>query len=1024
MLIGQAHTSLQWMEFRLWKCLAMAMLLLTLNSITLKSTAQHSVFNSLKFSHLNADNGLPMGAMSYGCTDSKGLVWVGAYNYLVKWNGHQCKIYTIPESVISNNVRFTVDLDMVEDNNGMTWIAFSSAFGGFNYFTDSLEVYKIFTEKNLSGKIFCLIGMSGDSTLVGYVLGSDSRFVIDTKSKKLNFLNEKLFNIHMYNYCLRNHKKSYVEIVNSKLTNTVYHKDSSMNRTDYFSDEKNIFGRYVRLNNYQQNDSVVYIFSGHNLIRLNLNYSDDDPSNCKYLELKDDLLDIKQYENYIIAGTFSGTYIIDAETFAVVSTIQYNPLDPMSMVTRLHHLSGLDRYGNIFIKDGYQGISYCNLAKIKFETILDPFSADRMKSGSFVRGISEDWKGNIWIGTMTNGLILLDSNRNFMRLFKEDKKGPDWILSSSISQTFCDGSGKIWLLSNPLQYFDYSFNRFQQLPRVNYEFTYIGQTREGRLLATTNASQIVALNHRNGEYSYEMLYEDTADERYFSSLYEDENKNVWVSSDKGAEILKRNKSGKYSVYKSLSFLTVIKAYYPVSKEKLLLATENGLWLMNISDFSCKSFTKTNGLPDNYFYSILSDSLNYFWVSSNRGLTRFRLEEDSLKQIVNYTLADGLQSNEFNTYAGLKRKNGEIWFGGIKGINIPHAKAYVQSYTQPFLHINELLINDEIVKADTNINFKKRIVLDDDEITFSLHFSATDLMNAAGCRVQYTLEGADNKWVSASNPGFLRYGNLNPGDYKLVFRASNSEGVWTENSRVIYFTVLTPWFLTGWFKFGAFIFIVSIGYAIYSYRIRQLLKLQKIRNHIARDLHDDVGATLGSISIYSDIAKQQSPETAKQLLSRIGDTSREMLEKMNDIVWAVNPKNDSFEQLVERMKYFAANSLTPLEIQFQFETDSIRLNSVVLDMEKRKNIFLIYKEAIHNIIKYADAHLVEVKIEMNHSHLIIQITDDGNGFNSHEPKAYNGNGLLNMSSRAREIKAIIEINSVPGKGTCVKLNAPV
>ena len=1017
------HRCILLIKHRLGKSVFTALLLLTLDSTEVNSGTQHSLFNALKFDHLNADNGLPMGAMTYGCTDSNGFIWVGAYNYLVKWNGHQCRTYSIPDSVISKNVGFTLDMEMVEDQQGMNWIAFSSAIGGFNYYTDSLEVYDIFREKHLAGNYFRLIGMSSDSTLVGYVEGPDSRFLIHTKSKKLSFVNEKLFNIHMRHYCIRNHKKAWVEVVKSKLTLSVFSKDSLCNRKSYFHDDKKVLTSKFKIA-YQLNDSIVFIFSRNTLLRLNLHNTGDNSSNCKYLEFKQDLLDVKRYEQYLVVGTFSGTYFIDISTFSIVTSIQNDPLDPRSLITPLNHLSGLDRYGNIFIKDGYQGISYCNLSKIKFETILDPAFAGKMKTGSFVRGIAEDLQGNIWIGTMTNGAILLDSARNLIRIFKEDKEWPDRILSNGVSQVLCDTSGRIWIISSPLQFFDYRQNRFQSVPQANYGFTYMTQTHSGRLVLTTSSSQLFALNYGTEGYACELIYEDKSHDNYYSSVYEDENNNLWLSSDRGAEILKRDKSGKYSVYKTFDFLSVIKAYYPLTKKELLLATENGLWLVNTSDFRFKSFNKSNGLPDNYLYSILADTLGYLWVSSNRGLSRFRIDGDSLRQITNYTLADGLQSNEFNSFAGLKRKNGELWFGGIKGINIPHAKAYTRSRTKPFLHINELLINDEIVKADTSINFRKRITLDYDKVTFSLQFSATDLNNAAGCKVQYTLEGADNKWVTASNPGFLRYGNLNPGNYKLIFRAANSEGVWTENSRILYFTVLAPWYNTWWFKVVAFVLLLSIGYSIYRYRIYQLLKLQRIRNHIARDLHDDVGATLGSISIYSDIAMQQSPETARQLLSRIGHASRDMLEKMNDIVWAVNPKNDSFEQLVLRMKYFAALSLTPKDIQFEFVVDSTRLNSVVLNMEKRKNIFLIYKEAIHNIVKYADAQRVVITMEVKHFHLLIQIEDDGRGFNNKEHNAYNGNGLTNMNSRAGEIKATIEIDSVHGRGTCIKLTTPV
>ena len=230
----------------------------------------------------------------------------------------------------------------------------------------------------------------------------------------------------------------------------------------------------------------------------------------------------------------------------------------------------------------------------------------------------------------------------------------------------------------------------------------------------------------------------------------------------------------------------------------------------------------------------------------------------------------------------------------------------------------------------------------------------------------------------------------------------------------------------------FLFVSIIGvFAFYRYRQNTKQKQEAERARISRDLHDDVGATLGSISIYSEVAKNKSVNNSEitDVLTKIGDSSRDMLEKMNDIVWAVNPKNDTAEQLIQRMKNFAAVMLTPKNILFDFETRSIILDELKLDMQKRKNIFLIYKEAIHNIIKYADAKQVNLKMNIQSSKLAIEITDDGVGFNSlsfgkGRGAPYNGNGIRNMNDRATEIRGLFKITSETNKGTQIHLSIPV
>jgi two-component system sensor histidine kinase UhpB len=235
-------------------------------------------------------------------------------------------------------------------------------------------------------------------------------------------------------------------------------------------------------------------------------------------------------------------------------------------------------------------------------------------------------------------------------------------------------------------------------------------------------------------------------------------------------------------------------------------------------------------------------------------------------------------------------------------------------------------------------------------------------------------------------------------------------------------------------------IVLAAFAFSRFRQRVKQKQEAERARISRDLHDDVGATLGSISIYSEVAKNKfsSDNERNDVLEKIGDSSREMLDKMNDIVWSVNPKNDNAEELIHRMKNFAAVMLTPRKINFSFEPETISADQLKLGMQQRKNIFLIYKEALHNIIKYAEAKEVKVKVKMNGKDLIVEIRDDGKGFEAppNPPRRgglgdeqaagaiYNGNGIKNMKERAIEIGGKFEIHSEINHGTQINLNIPV
>ncbi|MEP7264772.1 MAG: tetratricopeptide repeat protein [Bacteroidota bacterium] len=231
--------------------------------------------------------------------------------------------------------------------------------------------------------------------------------------------------------------------------------------------------------------------------------------------------------------------------------------------------------------------------------------------------------------------------------------------------------------------------------------------------------------------------------------------------------------------------------------------------------------------------------------------------------------------------------------------------------------------------------------------------------------------------------------------------------------------------------GTFGIIALSGYMFYNFRKRKKLEsLQALSNErlrISRELHDDMGSTLGSIAVYSDVARNRSlkNESPVEVLSKIGATSRELIEKMSDIVWSLNPDSENFEQMLNRMQAFAAMILTSRNISFEFKTDE-QLKLLVLTSQQRKNIFLIFKESIYNIVKYAEANHVLVEIRKTNNKISMLIKDDGKGFDvgSFEDgrgDAYNGNGLKNIRTRADEISGNLLISSSAKDGTSVSLS---
>ena len=220
-----------------------------------------------------------------------------------------------------------------------------------------------------------------------------------------------------------------------------------------------------------------------------------------------------------------------------------------------------------------------------------------------------------------------------------------------------------------------------------------------------------------------------------------------------------------------------------------------------------------------------------------------------------------------------------------------------------------------------------------------------------------------------------------------------------------------------FFIGGLVLLLILSFFVYNnFRTASKLKLQNIRNKIASDLHDDVGSTLNSISIYSEVAKQKSPSVVDEL-EQIGDASRKIIEVMSDIVWTINPNNDTFENIISRMGALAYNLLKAKNIEHTFQTDEC-LNETKLSLESRRNFYLIFKEALNNLVKYSNATRVNIILTKENGLIKLSIRDNGIGFDVAQTSK--GNGLLNMKNRADEMNAQLNIESVKGSGTSVEL----
>lgn len=470
---------------------------------------------------------------------------------------------------------------------------------------------------------------------------------------------------------------------------------------------------------------------------------------------------------------------------------------------------------------------------------------------------------------------------------------------------------------------------------------------------------------------------------------------------------------------------------PVSANHLWIGTNGGgLNRFDMKTGKAERYSEKNGLPNNVVYGILNDDKGFLWLSTNKGLAEFDPAKKSFRR---FEQRDGLQGDEFNRHAYCKLKNGTLCFGGVNGFNYFNPQDLNLNPAIPEVQITDLKLSNQSVSFGSKESPLQKPVYLTESIRLryrdnmvSFEFASLDFAAPSKNLYRYRLEGFDEEWIAAGTHHTATYTNLDPGKYTFRVHGSNSDEVWNTKGASIGLTILPPFYMTWWFR-GLVIALIAAGVFSWNrYRLGQALKLQAVRDRIARDLHDEIGSTLQSISLYSEVAgkvvREKAPE-AKEMLSQISESTTNMMEAMSDIVWTINTRNDRFDNLVNRMRAFAVEALEARNCKVHFDT-SENIGSYHLGMEQRKNLFLIFKESINNAAKHGACANVWVDCKIAHRSLHLKIRDDGKGFTLRNGigtrNEAGGNGLFNIRKRASELKGQIRIVSEPGKGTTVDL----
>lgn len=443
------------------------------------------------------------------------------------------------------------------------------------------------------------------------------------------------------------------------------------------------------------------------------------------------------------------------------------------------------------------------------------------------------------------------------------------------------------------------------------------------------------------------------------------------------------------------------------RNTLFIGTLNsGLLIKNGTHF--KHISTAEGLFSNSIIR-MKKAGKYLWIFQDKAIQLMNLETQSLVNGIELPQETGANVHDvasFGDTAILSTNN------GLYQVVLKPSDAYKN--LKSFLNVILTSSPERHILSGTGFRYNQN------DLQFHLSIPFYSPSNSVYFKYRLKGGGDDSQWFSTlQGERIVRFASLMPGDY--VFEAYAVVAGQQEGTPVTFsFTINKPWWKTITFMVIVFLLIALATYLLYRYRLRQIMKVERVRSTISGDLHDEIGSTLSSINIYSELAKTEADN--KEYLDLIQDNTRDVISKLDDLVWSINPKNDSVAQLVSRMRSFAEPVFKGVNIQCRFNANDELLKQE-LPLITKRNLYLIFKELVNNVVKHSRAKNCVIDIQFTAGHVHLMVADDGIGINN-QKHAEGRSGMQSLVNRTRQLNAAIIFKDNPLGGTIVHLSVPV
>jgi ligand-binding sensor domain-containing protein/signal transduction histidine kinase/DNA-binding response OmpR family regulator len=814
---------------------------------------------NLFFRHLTTNEGLSHNSVYSIIEDDQGFVWIGTRSGLNRFDGYSFKIYDNNNSGLPNAYINT----LFKDSKGRIWIGTQE--GGLSLYNSSTDNFRTFVYTSDNPDLIDL------DNIQAICEDSKGNIWAGTHKDDIYRLDEtqgKLIRIHLPD---KLSKEFLVERINTMFfendtllwlgTMGGLFRFNPVSSKAYPVFSGNVFVKTRVLCLFNENEQKIWFGTTSGIMRYDKGKRTAEYFTTANSELTNDqILDVKRIsDGRIMIATDGGGLNIYNPVNGSLSASKNDPNNPLTISNNSVYYIFADKNKGLWIGNYNGGINYYSEYDWKFLPIKHQVFDNESLSDNHIRTFYQDRDGNIWIGTL-GGLNLYNPLSGKFKTYTFNKSVSNSLSSNSVLAIFEDREGSVWVgtFGGGISIFDKKKNMFRKFSHpddvsgsLDKSSIYAISETNNNKLCIASLGGVYLLDRKSNRMTRYTSSNSKLSSNTVKVLCNDRQGQIWFGTTHGLNRFDPE-TGEFKVYLHAKSDTTslinnrILSLFETADGKIWVGTEgSGISIYNPETGDFSSITSADGFPDNVINGIVQDDNGLMWVSTNKGLVQY---DAVLKKIKIFTVADGLQGNEFNQKAAFKSRDGKIYFGGSNGFNAFLPGNLITNQNPPKVLLTDLYISSKPIKVgepgsplDEQLFLLNKLTLNNDQSNFELHFSVLGFINAGRYKYSFLMKGIDKRWTDFREVQSASYSNLRPGLYTFMVKAMNNDGVCSIDPTTIQIRILPPWWKSWWaYTFyalvimGALLLFIRINTSWV--KVKQQLVLERIEKENIDDLN--------------------------------------------------------------------------------------------------------------------------------------------------------------------------------------------